>query len=169
MNISSRTIKSNFETFGVAATLMSTIICIVLIIWMIYVWIVDVEEIGLFQRLMITFFPSLVTPLLLRVEIPKIKRLEIGENGLTITNPFTGHRTFLVWDRFDGYQTMNHVTRSGLVNELFLVLNGNVVHEVSSHYYKNYKDIRNALASHLRPLGQVDLKYFYYLRQKFVR
>jgi hypothetical protein len=135
---------------------------------MTYVWIYDLYDIGLFQRLMITFFPLLVMPLLLRVEMPKIKKIEIDEIGLTLINPFIGTRTVLHWENLDGYKTMTHVTRGGLVNELIIISNGTEIFDISSHYYKNFNDIRILVTRNLSNVGQKDFKYWdYFIRRVF--
>jgi hypothetical protein len=133
---------------------------------MTYVWSYDLEDIGLFQRLMITFFPLLVMPLLLRVEMPKIKKIEIDEIGLTLINPFIGTRTVLHWDNLDGYKTMTHVTRGGLVNELIIISNGTEIFDISSHYYKNFNDIRRLVTRNLANVGQKDFKYWDYFKRR---
>jgi hypothetical protein len=130
------------------------------------VWVYDLEDIGMFQRIMITFFPLLVMPLLLRVEMPKIKKIEIDEDGLTLINPFIGTKRKLLWDNLDGYKTMTHVTRGGLVNELIIISNGTEIFDISSHYYKNYNEIRKLVTRNLSNVGQKDFKYWDYFKKR---
>ncbi|MFN7600629.1 MAG: hypothetical protein ACK5R0_04440 [Bacteroidota bacterium] len=115
---------------------------------------------------MITFFPLLVMPLLLRVEMPKIKKIEIDEDGLTLINPFIGTKRKLLWDNLDGYKTMTHVTRGGLVNELIIISNGTEIFDISSHYYKNYNEIRKLVTRNLSNVGQKDFKYWDYFKKR---
>jgi len=167
MRVESTTrLTSKFDTFGTIGTTTATLVCTGLLTFMIYVWAYDLEGIGLFQRLMITFFPLLVMPLLWRVEMPKIKRIEIDEDGLTLTNPFIGTRTKLLWDNLDGYKTMTHVTRGGLVNELIIVSNGAEIFDISSYYYKNFKEIRRLVTRNLSNVGQKDFKYWDYFKRR---
>jgi hypothetical protein len=167
MRVESTTrLTSKFDTFGTIGTTAATLICIGLLTFMTYVWVYDLEDIGMFQRIMITFFPLLVMPLLLRVEMPKIKKIEIDEDGLTLINPFIGTKRKLLWDNLDGYKTMTHVTRGGLVNELIIISNGTEIFDISSHYYKNYNEIRKLVTRNLSNVGQKDFKYWDYFKKR---
>lgn len=159
-------LTSKFDTFGVIATTAATLICVGLLTFVTYVWIYDLKDIGMFQRLMITFFPVLVIPLLVRVEMPKIKRIEIDETGITLINPFVGVKTKLTWDNLDGYKTVTHVTRGGLVKELIIVSNGTDVFDISSYYYKNYNEIKRYVMRNLRSIPQKKFGYWKYLKER---
>lgn len=159
-------LTSKFDTFGVIATTAATLICVGLLTFVTYVWIYDLKDIGMFQRLMITFFPVLVIPLLVRVEMPKIKRIEIDETGITLINPFVGVKTKLPWDNLDGYKTVTHVTRGGLVKELIIVSNGMDVFDISSYYYKNYNEIKRYVMRNLSSIPQKKFGYWKYLKER---
>jgi hypothetical protein len=146
-----------------------TILLIGLLFWMAYVWAINMEEIGIFQRLLITFFPLLVLPLIIKIEIPKIKKVEVDNNCVMITNPFIGRTRKINFDNFDGYQTIVHITKKGLTKELFLISENKVVHEISENYIKNYDEIKRVLTRKLRNLGPIEFKYFKYIKERLLK
>lgn len=163
---STERLKSEFDAFGTSLTIAATLLGIGLLPFLAYDWIYDHWDIGLFQRLWTTFFISLAIPLLLRVEMPKIKRIEIDRDGLMLTNPFFGTRTTISWDNLDGYKTTTHRTRGGLVRELILVSNGKEIFDISSHYYKNYDDIKRLVSTNLRNIQEEDIKWLDYVKSR---
>ena len=146
-----------------------TILLVGLLSWMAYVWITDMEEIGLFQRVLISFFPLLVIPLIFQIELPKIKKLTFDNQGMTIKNPISGRARSLSWNDFDGYQTVIHITRDGLLKELMLVSDNKVIHEISENYIKNYSEVKRAVTRNLKNLGPIDFNYFKYIKQRLLR
>jgi hypothetical protein len=162
-------IKSKFDVFMATAIILATILCIGLLIWMIYEWIIDDGHIGLFQRIIITFFPALVLPLVVKIELPKIKRIEVHHKSIKIINPFIGRTRSIDFDRFDGYQTIIHITRSGLVKEIFLISENKVVHEISENYIKNYDEIKRVIARKLKYLGPIEFRYFKYIKERLLK
>lgn len=162
-------VKSEFELSMTLGVIGITIVLLALLSWVTFVWLTNMEEIGLFQRIMITFFPLLVTPLIFRIELPKIKKLTINNQGLTIKNPMTGLTKNLRWNDIDGYQTIVHITRGGLLKELMIVSDNKVIHEVSENYIKNYPEVKRALTKHLKNLGPVDFNYFKYIKERLLK
>lgn len=162
-------LTSNFNAFETIGIITATLFCLGLILFMTYVWVYDLRDIGLFQRLMISFFPLLVVPLLLKVEVPKIKRIELDSESLTLINPLFGTKTKFFWTDLDGYKTMTHITRGGLVSELIIVKDGVEVFDISSFYYKNYKQISGFVKRSLRNVGQEDFKYWGYLKRRVLK
>ena len=119
----------------------------------------------MFQRVMITFFPLLVLRLGFKIEVPKIKKIEISENGLLISDPIFGQTTSLVWKDLNEYQTVVHFTRDGLLRELMLISENKVIHEVS----ENYSQVKRAITKNLYNLGSIDFSYFEYIKKRLFR
>ncbi len=147
----------------------ASLLLVGLLLWITYVWVTDMEEIGMFQRIMITFFPLLVTPLMFKIELPKIKRLIITSQGLTIKNTLFGRTTKFDWKDIDGYQTVLHFTRGGSLKELMLIADNKVIHEVSENYIKNYKEVQRVLTRNLKNLGPINYNYFRFIKERLFR
>lgn len=162
-------VKSEYKLKMVFAVLGITILLVGLLIWITYVWLTDMEEIGRFQRIMITFFPLLVTPLIFKIELPKIKRLTISSEGLTIKDSVFGRTSKFDWKDIDGYQTILHFTRGGPLKELMIIADNKVIHEVSENYIKNYTKVKRGLTRNLKNLGPVDYNYFKFIRERLLR
>jgi hypothetical protein len=163
---STERLKSEFDAFGTSLTIAATLFSIGLLPFLAYDWIYDHWDIGLFQRLWTTFFISLAIPLLLRVEMPKIKRIEIDRDGLMLTNPFIGTWTTISWNNLDGYKTTIHLTRGGLVRELTLVSNGKEIFHISSLYQKNYGEISMLVSRNLRKIAEKNFRWWDFVKRR---
>jgi len=162
-------IKSKFNLTMTISVIGITILLVGLLSWIIYVWLTDMKEIGIFQRIMVTFFPLLVTLLIFKIELPKIKILTICSHILTIKDPIFGGSKKLSWKDFDGYQTVVHYTQGGPLKELMLIANNKIVHEVSENYISNYDEVKKAITKNLKNLGSINFNYIKYLKQRLWR
>jgi len=161
-----KAIKTEFKLPWTIGVLGITIFLLCLLTYMLYVWIIDMPEIGVFQRILVTSFPLFVTPFIIRIEIPKIKQLAVEDQFLIIKNPILGQTRRFQWSEFDGYQSIVYITRYGPLRELMLISDNKIVHEISENYIKNYPQIKRAITKKLDNLGPVDFNYFRYLKDR---
>lgn len=165
----SEIVKSEFNLVMVIAMMVASILLVGFLLWITYMWFVDKEEIEIFQRIMITFFPLLLTPLLFKIEIPKIKKLKVDAEGLTIVNPIFSKSDKLDWKDIDGYQSVFHFTKGGTQEELMIIADNKVIYKVSENYIKNYTEVKRALTRNLKNLGAIEYKYFKYIKRRLLR
>ena len=162
-------IISEFKILRTLCVIGITILLLLILTFIAYVWIVDMKEFDLFQRILMGFFPLFALPFIIRIELPKIKRLIIDEDGITFKNPLTGHSKKMNWNEIDGYQNIVHLTREGLLKELILVSNDKVIFELSENYIQNFQAVRKALTRNLKNLGPVDFDYFQFLKDRLFK
>lgn len=160
-------LKSKFDLFGTSLIIAATFLGIgLLATFMVYGWFYNHWDMQFSERVASTFLLLLVLHSLLRVEMPKIKRIEIGRGGLTLINPFIGTQTNISWDNLDGYKSTTHQTRGGLVRELILVSNGKEIFYISSLYHKNYEEIGMLVSRNLRKIAENDSKWWDYVKRR---
>ena len=147
----------------------ATILLVGILVFITYVWFTDMREIKLFQRSMLTIISILITPLLIIIELPKIKVLILKPEGLVIKNLVFGKTKSYSWNEFDGYQTTSLNTFGGSVTEIMLIANNKVVFEVSSNYIKNYDEMARIIEHNLKSLGPIEYNALRYLKQRLFR
>ena len=146
--------------------LFASLTFIGLSIWLIYIWTYNPEGVGLFQKSVITLITLVIAPILLVIELPKIKIIELDTHGLNIVTPIFRKTVKFGWEQLDGYETGIYLTKGGLIKEIYLVADGKVVHEISESYLKNFDEIHRIISRKLKKLGSNEFSPFKYLRRK---
>lgn len=160
--------KSKTDFYGVLLLVIATACLTGLFIWMIYIWISSQKSIGLIQRILLTTISTIVTPLLWKVEIPKLKSITIDDKKITLRNLLTRTTKEISINDFDGFKTTSQWARGGPVYEIILFIDGKQFHDISSNYVKNYDAIRIELGKRLTNMGTEKFKYLKYLKERLM-
>ncbi len=116
------------------------------------------------------FFNFFALPLLtisiilcILIELPKIKRINIDNDSIELTNPITIQTLSLTFNQLDGYKTLNQPTRHGHNEAILIYENGVCIFELSELYFTNYSELKNGIRKSIPNLGQAEFKYFKYI------
>ncbi len=151
--------KTKIDNFGVLLIIIATVCSTGLLIWMIYEWLAPQKSIGLPQRVFFTALSGLVTPLIWRIEIPKLKSLKIDNDRIIIQNLLTKTRREIQIDTVDGLKITSKWAKGGPVYEITIVVNKIQFHKISSNYIKNYDTIRAELKKRLTILSTEEFEH----------
>lgn len=108
---------------------------------MTYEWIATQKNIELPQRIFFTALSGILTPLIWKIELPKVKSVEIAADRITIQNLFTRTKKEIPFDMVDGLKTTSSWTKGGRVYEIIIIVNRKPFHRISTNYIKNYDAI----------------------------
>lgn len=144
--------KTKIDNLGVLILIIGTVCSTGLLFWMAYEWIAAEKSIRLPQRIVFTALSGIITALIWKIEIPKLKSVQIDTDRITIQNLFTRTKKELPFDMIDRLKTTSSWTRGGRVYEIVIVVNGKSFHRISTNYIKNYDAIRAELKKRLTSL-----------------
>ena len=150
--------KTKIDHFGVLILIIGTGCSTGLVVWMTYEWIAPQQNIELPQRIFFTALSGILTPLIWKIEIPKVKSVELGADRIIVQNLFTRTKKEIPSDLVDGLKTTSNWTKSGRVYEIIIIVNGKPFHKISTNYIKNYDTIRAELTKRFTVLHADDLE-----------
>lgn len=150
--------KTKIDHVGVLILIIGTICSTGLLIWMMYEWIVPQKNIELLQRIFFTALSGILTPLIWKIEIPKVKSVLIDADRIIIQNLFTRRKKEIPFDMVDGLKTTSSWTKGGRIYEIFIIVNGKPFHKISTNYIKNYDTITAELKKRFNILYADDLE-----------
>lgn len=150
--------KTKIDHFAVLILIIGTVCSTGLLIAMTYEWIATQKNIELPQRIFFTALSGILTPLIWKIEIPKVKSVEIGPDRIIIQNLFTRKKKQVPFDLVDGLKTTSNWTRGGRVYEIIIIVDGKPFHKISTNYIKNYDKIRAELTNRFTVLHADDLE-----------
>ncbi|EAZ79641.2 intimin [Algoriphagus machipongonensis] len=136
---------------------------------MAFEWVNNSDDLGFIQKVVLTGISFFITPLILKIELPKLKRVEIDETKITLTSLLTGRKKQFLTRELDGFKMSLQYAKGGPTYEIILIKNGRPIHGISSNYTKNFGEIKNKLKTQLKNLGIEEFKYFDFLIKRLKR
>ncbi len=160
---------SKFRIFGVAVFLLILSFGMFLAVFVPYVFLKQntSNESFLYVYFILVLIISLVFVLI--IELPKIRRLKITEDGIRMESPLGGTSKSYMWQELDGFKTQTQSTKYVDYEILRIIKDGICVQEISSFYIRNFEEVKNGLALHLKDLGYQPFSFINYIKEAFSR
>lgn len=96
----------------------------------------------------------------------KIITVSLLKNHIEKKNYFGLKRKYNYAD-FDGYQTSILTSKGGSFEYLYFIKDDQKNIKLSEYYHKNYFDLKNEIATHLKNLGDIEFSYIDELKENF--
>lgn len=111
-------------------------------------------------------FVTIMVLVALRIELPKIRKIEIDSEFLRLTSLVLKRKRSFLLDNLTGYKTQIQPGKGGYNESILIYEKNKCVYEISDLYFRNFEQIKKHIKHTLPNLGIKKFKYFEYLKER---